>query len=68
MLQKAVKKRGWTLRRGRKSVGQSPENIPRWDEEHMASSETGKRVWRKEEKEVSGKKKKKGGRGVGIHV
>lgn len=45
-------------------MAQSPEDIPRWDEEHTASSEAGKRVWRKEEKEVSGKKKWE----VGIHV
>lgn len=64
MLQTAVERRGWTLRRGRTCVAQSPEDIPRWDEEHTASSEAGKRVWRKEEKEVSGKKKWE----VGIHV
>lgn len=51
------KRRGWTLRRGRRTVTQSPEDMARWDEEHTASSEAGKRVWRNEEREVSGKKK-----------
>lgn len=50
MLLRAVERRGWTSRRGRRSVAWSPEDIPRWDEEHMASSETGKQVWRKEER------------------